>query len=349
VISKDLSKKVLSIGCDFDPPKGGIAQVLYTYKKEVYSKFRFIPNSCDGNIVKKLFITIIAYLRTLLILHFNSNIKIVHIHTASYISFKRSAIFVKLSKQLGRHVVIHVHGGGFRDYYKTNPTWIKTILDKCDRIVALTPGWQLFFQEIGCQNVFVVNNIIPNPTFLSVKRDSMIHLLFMGWIVKEKGIFDLVEIIAEHKKECEGKMILHVGGDHEVEKLKGMILNYHLENIIIYEGWVSGENKIRLLNLMDAFILPSYTEGLPISILESLSYGKPVITTPVGGIPELVNEGNGFLFTPGNKQEMWEIIKTVINNLGHMNMKKDPAMISVNKNLPDSVVEQLNKVYEGLS
>ena len=62
---------------------------------------------------------------------------------------------------------------------------------------------------------------------------------------------------------------------------------------------VSGHKKEMLLNLCDAYILPSYTEGLPVSILEAMSYGKPILATPVGGIPEVVID-NGILFQPGD-------------------------------------------------
>lgn len=339
---------ILSVGCNFVPPKGGIAQVLYTYNNEVYENFQFVPNSCESGTLKKIICAAVALVKTFVTLTFNSKIKIVHIHTASYISFKRSSFFVHLAKFLNRSVVIHIHGGSFADYFNTNPIWIQSVLNKCDRIIALTPAWMTFFQEKGCRSVFVVNNIIPKPTFYSFDKDSMIHLLFMGWIVKEKGIFDLVEVLAEHKCECEGKLMLHVAGNHEIEKLKQMIIDYHMGSLITYEGWISGDEKIRFLNIMDALVLPSYTEGLPISILEALSYGKPVITTPVGGIPEIINESNGYLFEPGNKHQLWKIIKSIINKPEQLKLKYNATKASVKQNMPDSVIIQLMNVYEGL-
>ena len=339
---------ILTIGCDFDPPKGGIAQVLYTYSKEVYEQFNFIPNSCEGNKWKKLLIAIKAFIQCLWVFTFRKEITIIHIHTASYVSFRRSAIFVRLAKMYGKKVVLHIHGGGFKDYYQTTPIWIKSILDKCDEIVALTSEWKSFFQEIGYNNVFIVNNIIPRPKMKSVTKDGRIHLLFLGWIVKEKGIFDLIEVFAGHKKECEDKIVLHIGGNHEIEKLLEMIKSFHLEKNVKYEGWVSGEKKIQLLNMMDAFILPSYTEGLPISILESLSYGKPVITTSVGGIPEVVNHKNGYLFNAGDKNAMWNIIKSIIHYPNQLTDKADAARLSIMENLPDHIVKQLQRMYEGL-
>ena len=348
MMSKIKGDNVLTIGCDFMPPKGGIAQVIYTYKNEVYDCFHFIKNSGNCSKFQNVILALQGCLKLFLFIVNHNKIRIVHIHTASFVSFRRAAVFVSISKLFNRNVILHIHGGGFREYYKTNPKWIKSILDRCDRVIALTDSWQSFFHEIGCKNVFVVKNIIPNPLINNVEKDEMIHLLFLGWIVKEKGIFDIVEVLSEHKKECEGKIILHIGGDHEVEKLKHMIALNKLEGIIRYEGWVSGDKKTRLLNIMDAFILPSYMEGLPISILESLSYGKPVITTPVGGIPEVVNQRNGFFFKPGDKRELWSIIESIISYPEQLSEKAEAAKSSVKDNMSDAVISQLKRVYEGL-
>jgi glycosyltransferase involved in cell wall biosynthesis len=66
-------------------------------------------------------------------------------------------------------------------------------------------------------------------------------------------------------------------------------------------GWVTGENKEALLSTASIFVLPSYYEGLPMSVLEAMAWGVPVITTPVGGIPEVVRHGEeGVIVQPGD-------------------------------------------------
>lgn len=339
---------ILTIGCKFDPPRGGVAQVLYTYRRHVYNKFNFIQNSCDGTLIKKGLVVMFAYIKTFFFLLLHKEVKIVHIHTASYNSFKRSSIFVSLSNFMNRKVVLHIHGGGFKEYYHTNPLWIKSVLEKCDALVALTESWKCFYESLGCTNVKVVSNIIPEPLYRNIDADGLIHLLFLGWIVKEKGIYDLLDVLAAHKKEWENKLRLHVGGNHEVEKLINYIDSNHLEKIVSYEGWVTGEKKIYLLNLMDVFILPSYTEGMPISILEAFSYGKPVISTPVGGIPEMVNNDNGFLFQPGDKKSLEAILISIITDPDKLYARRQHTKETVYKNMPESVAAQLMDVYNFL-
>ncbi len=348
-MKKIAGDRVLSIGCEFDPPRGGVAQVLYAYKNEVYENFRFVANSGEDRKIKKLWQAVRGYFQTAFILLTDSRIKIVHIHTASYVSFRRSSYFVKLAKALGKKVVIHIHGGGFKEYYQTNPDWILNILSKADCIIALTDFWKQFFQdELKLPYVVTVNNIIPYPTIQKVEHDNRVHLLFLGAINEDKGIYDLLYVINKNKEEWKNRLFLHIGGNQEIERLLNYIKVNHLENLVSYEGWVDSEKKLQLLNLMDAFILPSYVEGLPISILESLSYGKPVVTTPVGGIPEVVNNENGFMFEPGDKDALSELLSSIIRNPTILQEKGKKASMSVDFNYPNSISSTLSKVYNSL-
>lgn len=349
MISIELSNKILTIGCEYNPPRGGVAQVMYTYSKEVYPVFRCITNSGNGGAFKKLWLFVSGWSKMFFTLLYDRKIRIVHIHTASYNSFRRSACFVNLAKKFHKKVVLHIHGGGFKEFYKTDPIWIKNELKKADYVIALTDTWRQYFQEeLGLPHVAVVNNIISNPRIKEVEHDGRLHLLFLGFIIDQKGIFDLVEVIKEHKQDWDGKLLLHIGGSHEVERLQKFIKDNNLDNLIQFEGWVSGDKKIYLLSLMDAYILPSYIEGLPISILEALSYGKPVITTLVGGIPEVINEKNGYLFTPGDCKTMYEIINTIIKQPDLLIEKSKNAIESVESNFPDRISEKLKYVYSQL-
>lgn len=92
------------------------------------------------------------------------------------------------------------------------------------------------------------------------------------------------------------------------------------------------------------YILPSFNEGLPISILEAMSYGHPVISTPVGGIPEVV-DGNGILVTPGNADEIWAAMSRYIDTPSAISQEGSISHRNVRPYLPDSVMEQLRQIY----
>lgn len=350
MISKEICSKVLTIGDSYNPPQGGLSQVIYTYSREVYQNFRCITVTSNGGIIKKAIVMFKALLNTAYILAFEDNIRIVHIHTASGTSFQRASCYLRLSKFMKKKVVLHVHGGGFKEYYTNNPIFVNRILKRADCIVALTDSWNNYFrQEIRLTKVVTIPNIIPHPRIMNLaKEKQQLHLLFLGHIIEKKGVFDLLELIHEHREQWKGKILLHVGGNHEVDRLLSFITRNNLHNMICYEGWVTGEKKIALLNMMDVFILPSYVEGLPISILEAFSYGKPVITTPVGGIPELVNDRNGFLFPPGDRNALYRIIEDILNNPLCLEEKALKAQMAVEQNFPEKVAEKLELIYNDL-
>ena len=120
-------------------------------------------------------------------------------------------------------------------------------------------------------------------------------ILFLGFITELKGVFDIPDIakkIIEHNSNV--KFVL--AGSGEIEKLQAIIEKKGISQYFSFPGWIKKEEKEKLLQEADIFFLPSYTEGMPMSILEAMGYGLPIVTTNVGGIPQLVENGkNGYM------------------------------------------------------
>ncbi len=347
MISEDIAQQVLNIGCKYNNPKGGVAQVLKSYELSIYPIFKHVTNSGEGSRIYKLYKAISALIIMTLKLIFDKRIKIVHIHTASYNSFKRSSWFVRLAKIFRKKAILHIHGGGFKEYYTSNKEYVTNILNKCDCIITLSKSWKIYFEQItNCKQIEIVENIIESPSVLTTLKDpTKIHFLFLGLITEEKGIFDLLEVISANKREWKDKLCLHVGGNGKINELNHIINNNELKDMVIFEGWVSGDRKIQLLNIADAYILPSYTEGVPISILESMSYGLPILSTPVGGIPEIVDNTNGILFTPGDKKELSLAIETILQSPLLRKEMGEKSKIKSQPHLPENIGHKLEKIY----
>lgn len=353
MISAKLSNIILSVGPEYVPPKGGIAQVVYNYSRDVFPNngFRYISNSCEGNRFKKICKLVMSLMRFVVALAFCRSVKLVHIHTASRFSFKRSSWFVSLAKLFRKKVVLHVHGGGFKDYYASHASLAKRTLDKCDMVAVLTDDWAQWFRtEVGVSRLEVVPNIIPVPAKCdNVITDDRFHVLFLGLINDPKGIFDLVNAIKDNEERLKGRFLLHIAGNGQVERLKNEIQEKQLDDLIKYEGWVDSSAKHNLLCHCDALILPSYTEGLPLSILEAMSYRKPVISTPVGGIPSMIDDGvNGFLVEPGDGSAFIEKIMYLLEHRDQSRSMGDVAYKKINKHFPQSVAAVLVDMYENL-
>jgi glycosyltransferase involved in cell wall biosynthesis len=145
--------------------------------------------------------------------------------------------------------------------------------------------------------------------------DFPIRFLFMGRIGHRKGTFDLINAFANLPVEQRRRALLLLAGDGDIEYGQKMSKNLNLISEISFLGWIDPVKRNNLLTNSDVFILPSYHEGLPMALLEAMGWGLPVITTPVGGIPEVVTSyRNGLLIPPGDVQKLTEAMKLLIED-----------------------------------
>lgn len=347
-VDKLLSRKVLTLSAHYNPPKGGVAQVVSTYSN-MFDGFRHVATKKGSKIYQKVFSLILA-VPYFLFLCITSGVEIVHIHGSSNNSFYRKRIFIYLSRLLGKKIIYHVHGAEYKKFYNTNPSAIKAALKKVDVVVALSESWRCFFEdEVGHPNVRVIENVIPKPTKIPVKGSELTHYLFLGVFGERKGIYDLLEAVARNSNELRGKVIVHIGGNGEVERVDKVIKSLGVDDIVVNEGWVSGERKIQLLNLADVYLLPSYDEGLPISILEAMSYKLPIISTPVGGIPEIVKTyENGILVEPGDIDALGKAMLSLLYDSDYRIRAGEASFKKVQPYFPEKVSEKLNSLYRGI-
>ena len=270
-------------------------------------------------------------------------------HGSSDASFWRKRIFINLAKMFGKKVVFHCHGSEFQRFSAQHRNAVQKTLIKCDCIIALSESWKCWFETtIHHKNVVVIKNVIALPRVKKVKHNNFV-LLFLGRLGKRKGIYDLLDVLIKHKTTFEGKVKFLFGGDGDVEQVKEIIKQNGLENIAEFQGWVNGEKKEYLLNLADAFILPSYNEGLPISVLEAMSYSLPVISTTVGGIPEILKNGeNGFIMEPGDKDAIYHAVVSLMEDKSLCKDMGKKSFEKVQVHLPEYVEKQLETLYDSL-
>ena len=176
-----------------------------------------------------------------------------------------------------------------------------------------------------------------------------VGLLYLGVIGQRKGIYDILNALKDNKDFFKGKVVLRIGGNQEEEKLQACINEYGLQGMVKFEGFVSGEKKIECLNWADVYILPSFNEGLPIGILEAMSYRHPIISTPVGGIPEVVKDGvNGIMVKPGNVQEIAKAISAFVRDKKLVEEYGMHSIELVKPYLPETVFATLSEMYSHL-
>ena len=106
-----------------------------------------------------------------------------------------------------------------------------------------------------------------------------------------------------------------MAGDGEVEEARNLVESLNISDQTIFPGWIDTKERDRLLEEGNIFVLPSYNEGLPLSMMEAMAWGLPVIVTPVGGISEIVQDGeNGLIVEPSNIEQLSTAMKSLIAN-----------------------------------
>ena len=363
IIPDEIGRQVLLIGPDYRNYRGGIGSVLAVYQKHIGS-FQFLASYKYFNRV----LPIMAYFALHVVqltgkLLTDRAIKIVHLHGSTGGSFYRKfTLFLLIRYVFRRQVIYHIHADDFPTFYTQSPTFIKRairhFINRADAVVCLSQTWHRYFStQFSPQKLFVVNNVVqppalgwqPNYTRQSSTVVRPLQLLFLGEIGHRKGIFDVVDMLHTHKAALAGRIKLTIGGNGETDHLVDQIRQYGLETMIDFVGWVSGEQKQTLLQQADVFLLPSYSEGLPMSILEAMSYGLPIISTPVGGIPEVVTDGvNGFLVSPGDQNALYRAVNQfVANPLLIAQFGELSAQRSINFQ-PEQVFCYLSDIYQSL-
>ena len=123
------------------------------------------------------------------------------------------------------------------------------------------------------------------------------------------------KIIAQVKKSIPDVIFVLAGAGSEADEkaIKELIAEKGISDNVKFPGWVRGDTKDKLLREADVFFLPSYNEGMPMSVLDAMGYGLPVVSTNVGGIPKIVHDGeNGYCCDPGNVNQFAKGITEIL-------------------------------------
>lgn len=348
---------IVMVGPSLDA-RGGISSVVTHYlHSRLIRDYRvyYVDSHKDGSVFSKLMTAWRAYMVFLYRL-WMAKPDIVHIHGASRASFYRKSIFILMARLFNRKILYHHHGGEFMVFFheEGNPfkRWfIRWLLKRTDRIITLSQGWKQRFLSIDdALDITVLPNPVAIPSCGRVDSHSgRVKILFLGKLCMEKGVDDLVSAAIRLRAETDSFEVLFYGnGDRTpfVRRCRGACL----EQVVSFHGWVDGVEKNDAFIHADVFVLPSYNESMPMGILEAMSYGLPVVATSVGGIPDMVMDGeSGFLVVPGDIEALADRLARLISDRTlRENMGRAGRAIAVSRYEVSLIVKALGHVYESL-
>lgn len=317
--------KVLMVGND-PSVKGGITSVITQLIAHDWLsdgiEMKFIPTYIESNPIKKVIFFLGSYIKIRKCLK-NWKPDVVHIHMSYRGSFARKYLIHKLCHRHNIPDVIHLHGSEFEKWYlKLNvrkQKQVKRLLKECNALIVLGDKWNAAIKEIEPEaKTVVVSNTVAIPKTIAKWDDNPFKVLFLGVLIERKGVTDLLKSMRKLK---DTGRINHIkftiaGSGSEEEKLKKLRDELEVSDIAEFVGWIDGNKKKKLLETSQLLVLPSYNEGLPVAILEAISYGLPVVASDVGDISSAVHDSkNGYLITPGDVDALSEAIQKVAENM----------------------------------
>jgi glycosyltransferase involved in cell wall biosynthesis len=307
--------------------RGGISAVerlivehLPTHGSASALTVRHVPTMEEGSLLRKavVFTRAVLTLRALLT---TSEPFIVHIHFASRGSTLRKILLARMVQRAGRPLILHAHGGGFESFYRRLPRvareFTNDTLQRANSVVVLSNHWRAFYIE-QCELTPAQVTVLPNParvpgTVPERRGRTRVQFLYLGRMSESKGTFDLVRAFAALDAATRARAQLVLAGDGDLEGIAR--LSRPLGAAVLVLPWVRPATRDRLLAESDVFVLPSYREGMPMALLEAMASGLPAITTAVGGIPDVMEDGGqGIFVQPGDVNGLSAALEAMIRD-----------------------------------
>ena len=328
--------------------RGGVTAVVKLYEKSDMWKrchCRWIGTHRDGGTLMKLWYLATAGVQFLFLLPFYD---IVHIHFSLSKSAKRKYPFFRLAKLLGKKTVIHLHCGSQIERI-WSPVY-QTMFEQCDCGILLSESIKAKIEEyIGkSDKLKVVYNPCPLITDTTTYKKQN-HILFSGTLYEGKGYLDLIKAFAKIAlRHSDWKLVLAGNGEEEKARTQAQALGIGHQVELL--GWVNGEAKHRAFCEAKALCLPSYAEGFPMAVLDAWAYGLPVITTPVGGVPDVAVDGeNMLLFNPSDINTLAEKLDFMMSDEALRDkLSAASIMLAAEKFNLSTITQQIGEIYESL-
>jgi glycosyltransferase involved in cell wall biosynthesis len=285
--------------------RGSSAAVVEAYRAAGLFRrlpIEYIATSCDGSRLDKAKLAASALHRFARALIQHRRLA-VHIHLSAE-GVVRDALFMAAALAARCPLIVQLHGTGF-------DAGIRAFLERAAWVVVSCESQRAWLRSVA-RNANAV--VVPPPVSVAVTAAAAKPnlILFLGRLCQGKGIYDLLEAVSGLRAAVPD-VRLACAGDGERIAVARYAECLGIADAVKFTGWVGPSGKRALLESAAAFALPSYQEALPVSLIEAMSAGVPAVASPVGGIPEVLQDGvSGFLVAPGDKAGLERALRNIL-------------------------------------
>ncbi|MDR2233232.1 MAG: glycosyltransferase family 4 protein [Tannerella sp.] len=343
-------KRVLFIATSKNT-KGGITSVISSYRQcKIWEKYkiRWLETHIDRNSYIKLLYVICSLILYCVIVWFYD---IVHIHVGDIKSMRRKSVFFQIASWINKKTIIHLHIGD-QIYKMADSKTCKNVIQQADAIIVLSNDMRQKVRDIfsiSKDKIFV----IPNPCVTVQNVNYSIAsktILFAGRLDYNKAYQILIKAFALiASKHHDWKIVF--AGNGEIAKAIRLATENRISGQVEFKGWITGEEKDRIFRESAFLCLPSYAEGFSMTVLEAWAYCLPVVCTPVGGLKEIVKDGdNALVFEPGNVAELALKLDLMITNPDiRQNIAEKSHELSQSLFNLQRICERIDNLYTNIS
>lgn len=347
-----MGTRVLVVGPDPILSRGGMATVIQELLDVDLGPFelRMHPSYVDGSLLRRLSASLIGLLKFQFV---KRSACVYHIHMASKGSTWRKRLYVLSLGSRSRRVVLHVHGGKYDLFWESctelQKDLIRRMCSSVGRVVVLSEEWKDFFvsQRIcDPERLIVLHNAVLIPEGKVIDYDRK-QILFMGELGERKSPDVLLRAVALLKDRHPDVRVVFAGNG-DVEHYRNLAERLGVGSMVKFEGWVSGAQRERIYCESSIYCLPSKNEGMPMSVLEAMAYGLATVSTGVGGVPQVIKDGeNGYLMRVDDYVQLAGLLEKLLDEEGLRRRIGEAGRNTISGSFGmDSYVEKLSEIYE---
>lgn len=272
---------------------------------------------------------------------------IIHFHTTPGRSIMTQLPIFLYSLLWKKRIIIHIHVGNQILDYK-NDKIFKFVLQKATKVVVLANVIKDMMTDIYNIDSYVLYNPIEEQATHS--NTKVANIIFLAaYLTKNKGYDTLLKAFKKIVSEYSDWQLV-LAGTGETEKAKRLINELNIDKNVTLYNWLNKEQMRAIYNRTAIYCIASKQEGFPISFLEAASYGIPIVTTPVGGLVDIIeNENNCMIFNFDDENELYCRIKTLIECPKlREKISKNLQLLVKNKFSIETIDKEINTLYKNI-